>query len=52
MNKQLFFQIDVHSSATLFENSNKNFFHKFSILNFKTELNRKQTGQLLFWWPY
>ena len=39
-------------SATLIKNNSNICFYLFSILNYKTEINRKHNGQLLYRWPY
>ena len=38
-------------SVTLIQHSSNIYFYLFSILNYKTELNRKHTEQLLYRWP-
>ena len=38
--------------ATLIENGSNIYFYLFSILNYKTEQNRKHNGRLIFSLPY
>ena len=46
-NQKLFSQTGGHS-VILTENRSNIYFYLFSILNYKTELNRKHNGQLLY----